>query len=92
MSSKVYRQDFGGLAEYLIIGKTLKDVVRTYAELVGFPLLVPRWAFGYLAGGMKCRQGTNSKAWPRHSSHDFFKACLTNLVLLTLSWVSRTSS
>jgi alpha-glucosidase (family GH31 glycosyl hydrolase) len=50
---KVYRQDFGGLEEYIIVGKTLKDVVRIYADLVGYPLLVPRWAFGYLAGGMK---------------------------------------
>jgi alpha-glucosidase (family GH31 glycosyl hydrolase) len=50
---KVYRQEYGGLEEYLIVGQTLKDVVRIYAELVGYPLLVPRWAFGYLAGGMK---------------------------------------
>jgi alpha-glucosidase (family GH31 glycosyl hydrolase) len=50
---KVYRQDAGGLEQYLLIGKTLQEVLRIYAELVGFPLLVPRWAFGYLAGGMK---------------------------------------
>ncbi|KAJ9665893.1 hypothetical protein H2201_004017 [Coniosporium apollinis] len=50
---KVYRQDHGGLEEYLIISRTLKELVRTYADLVGYPLLVPRWAFGYLAGGMK---------------------------------------
>ncbi|OCK81290.1 glycoside hydrolase family 31 protein [Lepidopterella palustris CBS 459.81] len=50
---KVYRQDHGGLEEYLIVGRTLKDIVRTYADLVGYPLLVPRWAFGYIAGGMK---------------------------------------
>ncbi|KAH8673189.1 glycosyl hydrolases family 31-domain-containing protein [Ilyonectria robusta] len=50
---KVYRQDYGGLEEYIITGKTLKDIVRTYADLAGYPLLVPRWAFGYLSGGMK---------------------------------------
>lgn len=50
---KVYRQDYGGLEEILIMGKTLQDVATTYAEFAGFPLLVPRWAFGYLAGGMK---------------------------------------
>ncbi|TPX17832.1 uncharacterized protein E0L32_002933 [Thyridium curvatum] len=50
---KVYRQDFGGLEEYMIIGKTLSDIVKSYADLVGYPLLVPRWAFGYLSGGMK---------------------------------------
>lgn len=50
---KVYRQDYGGLEQYTMIGKTLQDVVTLYAELVGYPLLVPRWAFGYLGGGMK---------------------------------------
>jgi alpha-glucosidase (family GH31 glycosyl hydrolase) len=50
---KVYRQDTGGLEQYLLIGRTLQEVVGIYAGLVGFPLLVPRWAFGYLAGGMK---------------------------------------
>ncbi|KAF2454954.1 putative alpha-glucosidase [Lineolata rhizophorae] len=50
---KVYRQDHGGLEEYLIVGRTIKDVVRTYADLAGYPKLVPRWAFGYIAGGMK---------------------------------------
>ncbi|KHN98374.1 neutral alpha-glucosidase ab precursor [Metarhizium album ARSEF 1941] len=50
---KVYRQDYGGLEEVVIVGKTLKDVVTTYAEFAGYPLLVPRWAFGYLSGGMK---------------------------------------
>lgn len=50
---KVYRQEHGGLEEYLIVGRTLNEVVRTYADLVGYPLLVPRWAFGYIAGGMK---------------------------------------
>ncbi|KAJ4193857.1 hypothetical protein NW767_010096 [Fusarium falciforme] len=50
---KVLRQDYGGLEEYMIVGKTLKDIVTTYARLAGYPLLVPRWAFGYLSGGMK---------------------------------------
>lgn len=50
---KVYRQDYGGLEEYLMVGKTIQEVVGIYADLVGYPLLVPRWAFGYLAGGMK---------------------------------------
>ncbi|EME48384.1 glycoside hydrolase family 31 protein [Dothistroma septosporum NZE10] len=50
---KVYRQDHGGLEQYILIGKTLQEVVTIYADLVGYPLLVPRWAFGYLGGGMK---------------------------------------
>lgn len=50
---KVYRQDYGGLEEYLMVGRTIEDVVKIYADLVGYPKLVPRWAFGYIAGGMK---------------------------------------
>ena len=50
---KVYRHDYGGLEEYLILGRTLKDVVRSYAELTGFPLLSPRWAYGYVSGGYR---------------------------------------
>lgn len=50
---KVYRQDYGGLEEYLMVGRSIQDVVRIYADLVGYPMLVPRWAFGYIAGGMK---------------------------------------
>jgi alpha-glucosidase (family GH31 glycosyl hydrolase) len=50
---KVYRQDYGGLDEYILIGRNLQEVITIYADLVGYPLLVPRWAFGYLAGGMK---------------------------------------
>ncbi|CAI6337592.1 unnamed protein product [Periconia digitata] len=50
---KVYRQEHGGLEEYLLLGRTIADVVRLYADVVGYPLLVPRWAFGYIAGGMK---------------------------------------
>lgn len=50
---KVYRQDFGGLEEYTMVGRTLQEVLHVYATLIGFSTLVPRWAFGYLAGGMK---------------------------------------
>lgn len=50
---KVYRQARGGLEEYLIVGGSVAEVVRTYAGLVGFPLLVPRYYFGYVSGGMR---------------------------------------
>lgn len=50
---KVYRQAYGGLEEYLIVGSTVEEVVRSYAEIVGFPLLVPRYMMGYISGGMK---------------------------------------
>lgn len=52
---KVYRQAHGGLEEYLIVGHTVADVVKSYAQLVGFPKLVPRWAMGYIGGGMLYR-------------------------------------
>lgn len=60
---KIYRQDYGGLEEYLIVGRTLKDVVRSYAELTGFPLLAPRWAYGYLSGGYKYTMGDDPPAY-----------------------------
>lgn len=60
---KVYRQDYGGLEEYLIVGRTLKDVVRSYAELTGFPLLAPRWAYGYLSGGYRYTMGDDPPAY-----------------------------
>ncbi|KAJ9662049.1 hypothetical protein H2198_001591 [Neophaeococcomyces mojaviensis] len=60
---KVYRQDYGGLEEYLIVGRTMKDVVRSYAELVGFPILAPKWAYGYLSGGYKYTMGDNPPAY-----------------------------
>jgi alpha-glucosidase (family GH31 glycosyl hydrolase) len=50
---KVYRQDYGGLEQYMIVGKSIQEVVHSYAELVGFPLRVPRWAYGYISGGYK---------------------------------------
>ena len=50
---KVYRQAHGGLEEYLIVGRTVEEVVRSYAEIAGFPLLVPRYMMGYISGGMK---------------------------------------
>lgn len=50
---KVYRQAHGGLEEYQIVGSTVAEVVRLYAQLVGFPLLVPRYMMGYIGGGMK---------------------------------------
>ncbi len=50
---KVYRQAHGGLEQYLIVGRTVADVVRSYADLAGYPLLVPRYMMGYVGGGMK---------------------------------------
>ncbi|KAK1522978.1 glycosyl hydrolase family 31 [Colletotrichum paranaense] len=50
---KVHRQSHGGLEEYIIVGKTVAEVVHSYAELVGFPLRVPRYMMGYIGGGMK---------------------------------------
>ncbi|KAK5089216.1 hypothetical protein LTR05_003442 [Lithohypha guttulata] len=60
---KVYRQDYGGLEEYLLVGRTLKDILKSYAELIGFPLLAPRWAYGYLSGGYKYTMGDDPPAY-----------------------------
>lgn len=50
---KAYRQEYGGLEEYVMVGRTLPEVVKLYADVVGYPLLPPRWAFGYISGGYK---------------------------------------
>jgi alpha-glucosidase (family GH31 glycosyl hydrolase) len=63
---KVYRQAYGGLEEYLIVGRTLTDILKTYASLVGYPKLVPRWAFGYVAGGMKYSMLDRPRACDAH--------------------------
>jgi alpha-glucosidase (family GH31 glycosyl hydrolase) len=63
---KVYRQAHGGLEEYLIVGRTVKDVLQTYANLVGHPKLVPRWALGYIGGGMKYSMLDEPRACDAH--------------------------
>ncbi|CAK7214047.1 hypothetical protein SCUCBS95973_002013 [Sporothrix curviconia] len=50
---KVYRQAYGGLEQYLLVGRSVAEVVRLYAGVVGFPLLAPRYMMGYISGGMK---------------------------------------
>lgn len=56
---KVHRQSYGGLEQYLLVGKTVADVVRLYADVVGYPLLVPRYMMGYVSGGMKYSMQTD---------------------------------
>ncbi|KAI1339685.1 glycoside hydrolase family 31 protein [Xylariaceae sp. FL0016] len=70
---KVYRQAHGGLEEYLIVGKTVADVVRSYAELVGFPLPMPRYMMGYVGGGMKYSMEDSPRA--HDSIMTFIKKC-----------------
>ncbi|KAH8673514.1 family 31 glycosyl hydrolase [Xylariales sp. PMI_506] len=70
---KVYRQAHGGLEEYLIVGNTVADVVRSYAELAGFPLLVPRYMMGYIGGGMKYSMEDSPQAYK--SILNFIKNC-----------------
>ncbi|KAI1804454.1 glycoside hydrolase family 31 protein [Daldinia bambusicola] len=70
---KVYRQAHGGLEEYLTVGKTIAEVVRSYAELVGFPLLVPRYMMGYIGGGMKYSMEDSPRACD--SILNFIKNC-----------------
>ncbi|KAL7419629.1 hypothetical protein Q5752_005542 [Cryptotrichosporon argae] len=49
---KTYIQDYGGLEEWVLLGKGVKQVTRTWAEVVGRPKLVGRDWLGYLASGM----------------------------------------
>ncbi|KAK3937029.1 family 31 glycosyl hydrolase [Diplogelasinospora grovesii] len=70
---KVYRQAHGGLEEYLIVGRNVEEVVRSYAELSGFPLLVPRYMMGYISGGMKYSMEDEPRA--ADVIVDFIKKC-----------------
>lgn len=49
---KSYTQDFGGIEEWVLVGKGVPEVVRTWGEIVGMPKLVGRDWLGYLASGM----------------------------------------
>ncbi|KAH7104911.1 putative glicosidase [Auriculariales sp. MPI-PUGE-AT-0066] len=49
---KSFEQDYGGLEEWVLVGKDLQEIVSTFAELVGKPKLVGRDWLGYLASGM----------------------------------------
>ncbi len=42
-----YRAAHGTLDLYLLYGPTMDEIVRRYYELTGFPMMLPRWAFGY---------------------------------------------
>ncbi|KAK6856090.1 Neutral alpha-glucosidase C [Apiospora arundinis] len=70
---KVYRQAHGGLEQYLIVGSTVAEVVRSYAELAGFPLLMPRYMMGYVGGGMKYSMEDSPRA--HDSIMGFIKNC-----------------
>jgi alpha-glucosidase len=52
-----YRAEGGGLQYYVFHGPGLPRLLRTYAELTGYPLLPPRWVFGL----MQSRYGYRSR-------------------------------
>lgn len=60
---KTYTQDWGGLEEWVLIGKGVKEVTRTFAEMVGKPKLVGRDWLGYLASGMGLGESVSSFIW-----------------------------
>jgi alpha-glucosidase (family GH31 glycosyl hydrolase) len=61
---KTYTQDFGGLEEYVIVGKGVKEIVRTFGEMVGMPKLVGRDWLGYL-GASPCYVSSAGKCLSR---------------------------
>jgi len=42
-----YRAEGGALDFYFLYGPSMDDVIGNYYELIGYPPLLPRWAFGY---------------------------------------------
>ncbi|KAI9204987.1 glycosyl hydrolases family 31-domain-containing protein [Polychytrium aggregatum] len=70
-SYNVYRSDYGPLDYYVISGAAhsaaptqpaLQNVVERYAQLVGRPALIPRFALGYLASSMGYADAENAQA------------------------------
>lgn len=73
-----YRQDWGGLDEYILFGDGVnaqtgagaRELVQGFAQLVGSPQLVPRDWLGYLASGMGLGESDSPpaqellEAWP----------------------------
>ncbi|KAH8807103.1 putative glicosidase [Xylogone sp. PMI_703] len=66
--SKRFIQDWGGLEEWVIVGKGVEGVVKTYAEMVGKPRLVGRDWLGYLGSTMLLSDKENAQElleqWP----------------------------
>jgi len=59
---EVMRQQYGGLELYFFVGRSIRAVVQAYAELAGYPRIIPRWALGYLASSMGYAESDNPPA------------------------------
>lgn len=59
---EVMRQTYGGLELYIIVAPSLQSLVRSYADLAGYPRMIPRWALGYLASSMGYAESDNPPA------------------------------
>lgn len=66
---KTFTQEYGGLEEWLLFAKGPKEVTRTWAEIVGRPLLVGRDWLGYLASGMGLGESVSGLG-PRGADED----------------------
>jgi alpha-glucosidase (family GH31 glycosyl hydrolase) len=66
--SKRFIQDWGGLEEWVMFGKGVEGVVKTFAELAGKPMLVGRDWLGYLGSTMLLSDKLNAQElleeWP----------------------------
>lgn len=51
-SYEVMRTNYGGLELYFIVSHSLQNMVKSFADLAGYPRMIPRWALGYLASSM----------------------------------------
>ncbi|KND86782.1 Alpha-glucosidase 2 [Tolypocladium ophioglossoides CBS 100239] len=62
-SCSALHQAHGGLEEYIIIGRNLDEVVWSYAQVVGFPPLIPRYMLGHIAGDLHASTSDRPPAW-----------------------------
>ncbi|CAK7230555.1 hypothetical protein SEUCBS140593_007628 [Sporothrix eucalyptigena] len=73
--SKRFIQDWGGLEEWVMVGRGVEGVVKTFAELAGKPRLVGRDWLGYLGSTMLLSEMENAQElmedWPAQcAKHD----------------------
>ncbi|PNY25836.1 Alpha-glucosidase 2 [Tolypocladium capitatum] len=64
-SCSAVHQTYGGLEEYIIVGRTVEEVVSSYAQVVGFPPLIPRYMLGHIAGDINATTSDRPPAWSR---------------------------
>lgn len=78
-----YTAEGGMLDWYFIAGVNFKTILKSYVEITGYPLLPPRWAFGYL----QCKYGYENRKEAETITRTFReKRIPCDCIILDLYW------